>query len=203
MMKKYSPVFDDDSDIYFVSKNEINFALNARKLLDFSCGERFNEKSIKLLNVSVGFYGHSVVGSTDDDLVLEKFFLCLKNSGVNHLYAIPTGYCHSSENERAMEVVDYDPPLIAKIKPTYEQFGKIRGGQIGLYAQRSYLFSPCLGYALLDLNGHYSLIMGPKSFVENVLGATIEDSWSSVWGGVADPSFVEKLRKAAAVYSKN
>jgi hypothetical protein len=203
-MKKNSPLVSDDAEIFFVHQHEIEFTLNARKIFDRGFGVRFNESVVSSLNASVGFFHHTADVSVDDDSLLERFFSALIDAGVAGIYAIPTGYPHAIDNENSMEIVEYEPPLIGKINPTLQQFSKVRGGMIGLYSGRHYLFSSCLGYALLDVNGYYSLILGPKDFVQKVLGVSIEDSWASVWKeGVIDPSVIEGLREAFTAYSCN
>lgn len=203
-MKKSSPWLHDDADIYLTSTCDVNFALNARKLFDHEFGRGFNHSTVARLKASVGLFRHSTDVSSFDDSVLENFFLLLKNSGIDNLYAIPTGYHHSADNEKSMEVKDYDPPLIGKIIPQFEQYSKIRGGQIGIFSGRHYLFSPCLNYAMLDVNGYYSLIMGPREEIQKILGITIEDSWAPVWSeGSVDPFVAKELREAAAAFSAN
>lgn len=201
-MKKHSPLVHDDAEIFLVQQQEIEFALNARKIFDYGFGARFNENVANSLNASVGLFHHTAAVSIGDDSLLERFFSALTGAGVADVYAIPTGYFHAVENENSMEVIEYEPPLIGRIKPTLQEFSKVRGGMIGLYSGRHYLFSRCLGYALLDVNGYYSLILGPKAFVQGVLGVSIENSWAPVWKeGVIDPAVIEGLREAFIAYS--
>ncbi len=200
-MNRTSPILGDDADIYSASAVEVNFALNARKLLDGHFGERFDEAHVKNANLVVGLFLHTNCEVRDDDEIFENFFSMLRKQGVNTLFSLPTGYPYADSNAEAMEVVNYDPPLIGKISPEFEGFAKIRGGQIGLYSSQCHIFAPALDYALLDWNGGYSLFLGPGDFVEAVIETSIEKSWVPIANGdQIDERFLLPLRRAMRAY---
>lgn len=173
-MKKISPTIWDDEEIYRLNKCEVEFLLNSRRLFDFGCGERFDQMVVEKMKLSVGLLLHISDVIEYDDSVTENFFNASRVRGVENFYAIPTGYCHDKRNEEAMEVLLYEPPLLGKISSEFKFFSKIRGGQIGIYSRSHYLFSACLNFAFLDVDGEYSLILGDRKFVENVAGI---NSW--------------------------
>lgn len=200
MTKKLPYIFDDET-IYKLSLDEINFALNIRKLIDFQYGSRFDEGFANRLGLDIGFHFHSADVATWDDSIPVGFFEKISNFGITNLLAIPTGYSYSHANENAIEITAYSPPLVAKIPSSFDQYHKIRGGAVGLYAGLHLLISPCLNYFLLDFNGHHSLIMGPRKFVEGVLGMSVEHSWDEVRKGVLiDSALLNSLRNAMTAY---
>ncbi|MFM0434367.1 hypothetical protein PQQ75_35565 [Paraburkholderia aspalathi] len=173
-MTKTSPYLWGDEGIYDLDGCEIEFLLNSRKLFDFGFGIRFDEIIVKKMGFSVGLLLHTANVVQFDDSVTERFFEVAKRRGVDFFYAIPTGYRHDKCNLESMEVALYDPPLLGKIPAEFEWFSKVRGGQIGIYSRSHYLFSGCLNFSLLDVDGEYTLIMGDDNFVREVTG---DGSW--------------------------
>jgi hypothetical protein len=203
-MNKFSPFFHGHNDrhIFNVDLNEINFSLNARRLFDFGFGERFDENIINKLDLKVGFFRHTNKAAIEgDDSVFERFIDGLHVKKIKSLYALPTGDSHSELNIDSLEIVHYEPPLIAKISPNFADFSMVRGGMVGLSSGQWYMFSSCLNYSLLDWNGHYSFIVGPREFVEYVLSDNIENSWNVVKSeNEFEPSILVRLRNAMNAY---
>ena len=197
-MGKASPVICDDEDVYILDKCEAEFLLNARRLFDFGFGARFDDVVVRKMKYSVGLLLHTAEVVQYDDSVIENFFDAVEKRGVDFLYAIPTGYRHDKNNEESMEVCDYQPPLLGKIRARFEWFSKIRGGQIGIYSRSVYFFSRCLNFSFLDVDGQYSLIMGSCEFVDEVVG---KDSWNVLDGRNGIVKHVElRLREARIAY---
>lgn len=178
-MTKVSPIIFNDKNLYLSTDEEVNFTLNARRIFDCNFGSYFDSYFAKKSGFEVGFIKHTSDDDGDEE-VIKKFFLMLRNMNVNTIYSLPTGYKHDQKNIDSIELTEFKPPLIGKCSPTYENFSKIRGGQIGLYAERFYTFSACLTYSMLDSNGEFTLFLGPRIFVEELLGMSIEKSWDSV-----------------------
>lgn len=200
-MTKINPILTDDAYIYRGSHLDAIFSLNARFLFDKNFGQRFDEQVIRRLNLKVGLLVHTADVADWDDHVLESFFQCLNDCQVNRLHAIPTGYHYASDKEVSVELNDFSPSLIGIIEPNIFDFSKIRGGQIGIYSGSHMLFSPCLNYAFLDVNGAYSMILGPEKFVEKVLGIAWNDSWISIQEGAAmERIFLDALLEAKSKY---
>jgi hypothetical protein len=197
-MSKISPVLLDDENIYDLSSCEVELLLNSRKLFDFGYGRYFDASVVKRLRLCVGLLLHTTEVVQFDDSTTEMYFDRVRERGIHFLYAIPTGYPHSEENSECMEVSDYEPPLLGKIPAGFGWFSKIRGGQIGLYSRSHYLFSSCLNYAFLDVDGEYSLILGDEEFVHSIVGAT---SWDVLdqRSDVASKTR-EKLNEARVAY---
>jgi hypothetical protein len=198
VMSKISPVLVGDESIYNLSRCEVELLLNSRKLFDFGYGRHFDASVVKKLGLCVGLLLHTTEVVQFDDSTTEMYFDKVRERGIQFLYAIPTGYLHDKENSKCMEVSDYNPPLLGKIPARFGWFSKIRGGQIGLYSRSHYLFSGCLNYAFLDVDGEYSLILGDEEFVHSVVGAT---SWD-VLDQRSDISSkrLEKLNEARIAY---
>jgi hypothetical protein len=198
IMTKVSPVLLGDESIYKLNPDEAELLLNSRKLFDFDFGKRFDEKIIKKLNLCVGLLLHTTEVVEFDDSTTERYFNKVREKGVQFLYAIPTGYPHHNENSKCMELSNYEPPLLGKIPAKFGWFSKVRGSQIGLYSRSLYLFSVCLSYAFLDVDGEYSLLMGDDEFVHSVVGAKswdILDQRSDI-----SPKTFQKLNEARFAY---
>ncbi|UVH59304.1 hypothetical protein NWF24_07795 [Variovorax paradoxus] len=180
MIKAHPSVIPGDSDIYGASPSVVSLALNARRLFDSNYGARFDENTVVRLGAVVGLLFHSAQGAEWDDSVLESFFRQLALVRVEKLYAIPTGYEYARDPDAAMEILDFEPPLLGSINPTIDDFSKVRGGQIGLYSGSHFLFSPCLNFSLLDVNGQYTMILGPRRFVDSIFGSAVEATWSEI-----------------------
>ena len=200
-MSKKSPTLFDDDEIYGITPAAAEFVLNVRKLVDFEFGSRFDNVFAKRIGLDVGFFFHSADVGFWDDSVLIRFFDETSKHSATHFFAVPTGYVYKKTNDETLEVSEYDPPLIAKSINTLKKFSKIRGGMVGLYSGKSLLISACLNFFLLDFNGHYSLIMGPRYFLEKVLGETVEKSWEEVRIGTSiEPQLLGVLRSTMAAY---
>lgn len=133
--------------------------------------------------------------------MLESFFRQLALARVENLYAIPTGYEYACNPDAAMEILDFDPPLLGSIKPTIDDFSRVRGGQIGLYSGSHFLFSPCLNFSLLDVNGQYTMILGPRRFVDSVFGTAVSATWSEINPNLdIESSVLTKLLDAKTAY---
>jgi hypothetical protein len=197
-MSKISPVLLDDESVYKLGSDEVELLLNSRRLFDFGFGSWFDASVVKKMNLCVGLLLHTTEVIQFDDSITERYFDRVRDRGVQFLYAIPTGYLHNKGNSECMEVSDYHPPLLGKIPASFRWFSKIRGGQIGLYSRSHYLFSSCLSYAFLDVDGKYSLILGDDEFVRSVVGI---GSWDILDRRTdISPDTLKKLNEARVAY---
>ncbi|MET3394490.1 hypothetical protein ABIC33_005164 [Variovorax sp. 1140] len=201
VIKAHHSTIPGDSDIYGASPSVVSLVLNARRLFDCNYGARFDENNVVRLGAVVGLLFHSAQVAEWDDSVLESFFRQLTLACVEKLYAIPTGYEYARDSDAAMEILDFEPPLLGSISPTIDDFSKVRSGQIGLYSGSHFLFSPCLNYSLLDVNGQYTMILGPRRFVDSVFGSTVSATWSEINpnSGI-ESSILSKLLDAKTAY---
>lgn len=201
MIKAHPSAIPGDSDIYGASPSVLSLVLNARRLFDCNYGARFDENTVARLGAVVGLLFHNARVAEWDDSVLESFFRQLTLIRVEKLYAIPTGYEYERDSYAAMEILDFKPPLLGSINPTIDDFSKVRGGQIGLYSGSCFLFSPCLNFSLLDVNGQYTMILGPRRFVDSVFGSTVSATWSEINpNSDIEPSILSKLLDAKTAY---
>lgn len=201
MIKAHPFVIPGDSDIYGASPSVVSLALNARRLFDCNYGARFDENTVGRLGAVVGLLFHSAQVAEWDDSVLESFFRQLALARVEKLSAIPTGYEYARDLDAAMEVLEFEPPLVGSINLTIDDFSKVRGGQIGLYSGSHFLFSPCLNFSLLDVNGQYTMILGPRRFVDSVFGSAVEATWSEINPNFdIESSVLAKLLDAKSAY---
>jgi hypothetical protein len=201
MTKKHPSLCTEDSHIYDVTPSVISLALNARRLLDYGYGSRFDENAVQRLGAVVGLLLHTAEVAEYDDRVLESFFEQLTRLAVEKMYAIPTGYEYANDLESASEILEFDPPMIGAIQPSFDEFSRIRGGQIGLYSNSHLLFSPCLNFALLDVNGWYTMILGPRGFVDGLFGAAGAATWRDIsQNSEVEHSVLTKLLRAKSAY---
>jgi hypothetical protein len=201
MIKAHPSVIPGDSDIYGASPSVVSLALNARRLFDCNYGARFDENTAVRLGAVIGLLFHRARVAAWDDSVLQSFFRQLALARIEKLYAIPTGYEYARDPDMAMEILDFEPPLLGSINPTIDDFSKVRGGQIGLYSGSHFLFSPCLNFSLLDVNGQYTMILGQRRFVESVFGSAVEATWSEINPNLnIESSVLAKLLDAKTAY---
>ena len=120
MIKAHPSVIPGDSDIYGASPSAVSLVLNARRLCDCNYGVRFDENAVVWLGAVVGLLIHSAQVADWDDSVLESFFRQLTLARVEKLYAIPTGYEYARDSDAAMEMLDFEPPLLGAINPTID-----------------------------------------------------------------------------------
>lgn len=202
-MNQSPPFWNDDADafIYKCNQNEIDFSLNMRKLSDTDFKGIFNKFFVKSLSLDVAFFDHNKENNEEDDTVRQRYFSILNKSGVDVMYGIPACYKYDKTNSLTDEIVCYSPALIGRIISSFDQYTVINRGLIRNFSGSYYLFSPCLTYAKLVVEGEYSLMMGPRIFLESVLQQTVEDSWSPVRTGKGiDNLLLPNLREALAAY---
>lgn len=201
-MSKRNPILADDECIYHCTSDEMEFALNSRKILSPKNAGRLNEDTASRMNLEVGFFLHTGIDAfSDDETVFPRAFKHLRQKKISNLLAIPCGYTYCDDNKMATEVAEYEPALIAKIPCSYEFFVKIRGSMVALYSGQYLAFSSCLKYAILDFNGHYTMFMGPRQFVEETLNCSVEDSWKEVRIGTSiQPFLANELAGAMFAY---
>lgn len=196
-MKKKCPVIFADEDLYTADAHEVELVLNLRKIFDYGCGVRFDERVIAKLGLHVGVLLHTTDVMVSDDSVLERFFYGLRAREYDQMYAVPTRYEHAKNNRDAMEICQFEPSLVGKIGANFQSFGLLRGSQVGLFSGAMYLFSASADFGLLDVDGEYTLIFGEEAFVDEIVGSR---SWDTLDKTNVDSRVISILAEARVAY---
>ncbi len=162
---KKSPVLGDDAWIYQVTKAEVDFVFASRDKMDWGDGRRFSAEFARRKHWSVGLIPFD--RDEEGEGRLTHLFDTCVDIGGKFLYGcaavekVILGPPASSIDRRA-----FSPPLVGKVSANIDGFISVRRSLIGVYSGCYYLFSSKLEWALLDVNGYYTLIAGPRALVE-------------------------------------
>jgi hypothetical protein len=199
-LDKQSPWLDQavDRDLFRASRSDIASALYLRELYDYDYGIRFRGEAIRARGWAVGFVQEK---PTDDDSILAAFFQELGLLGEVDMMAIPAKTVRF-EFTGTHDVIDFfEPPLIAKTSFNISSYVGIRSSMVQMIHGSFFVFPSSDRAVLLNNSGKYAMLAGPREFVEQVIGVSVEASWNVVRAkDQLDPLLLQRLRPAMIAY---
>lgn len=182
--KNLPVVYHDDEWIFALSNEEVEFIFAQRSNLCTDDRRLFRPELLAQKNWIVAPLPEIYVDETEDSI--EEFKL---KSRIQRWAALtPNGFLLGCSNAEKFlpeihpynDETDFLPPLAAKTLIDIKGYSAISGSHIQLYASGYFITDSACKAAELRVMGEYSLLAGPRDFIERCLGKSIQASWETL-----------------------
>lgn len=194
-----SPFLGHDSWLYDCSLEEIDFVIASRYEMISNDGSSFDADYVARKGWSVGL----VPFDRDDELEvkLRHLFGVLGGTEETALFGWAAFDKELAKPKWPIDRKAFCPPLIGKVTVDMDGFIDVRKSMIGIYSDAYGLFPRSLSFALLDVNGHFTLVAAKRQIVEDAIASSVEASWGpALEERYFQSEYQEILRHAALAY---